>query len=418
MTEMMDAIVMGGGPGGATAGLMLARAGWRVAVIEKARFPRRKVCGEYLSSTNFPLLRRLGVAEEFLKRAGPPVQQTALFARDTVVTAPLPRTKEMPDGWGRAVGREVLDTLLLERAAQAGAQVRQPWAATKVEKRGDMFLCEATSKETRQTERLCAPTVIGAHGSWEPGTLPTQPARRPARASDLLGFKAHFCDCSLPNGVMPLLIFPGGYGGMAQTNDGRVVVSYCIRRDELERARRAVPGRSAAEAVSSRVRESCRGAREALARARQDGPWLSVGPIRPGVRAWFSDGIFYVGNAAAEAHPIIGEGISMAMQSAWLLCEGLFARGRGSWPGDTLGEIGREYARAWRKSFLPRLRAAEVFAQLAMRPIPVALLVPLFRSFPPLVTLMARWSGKARQVVPSGKGVPRSIDRRTDQPDA
>ena len=205
---------------------------------------------------------------------------------------------------------------------------------------------------------------------------------------------------------------------MAQTNDGRVVVSYCIRRDELERARRAVPGRSAAEAVSSRVRESCRGAREALARARQDGPWLSVGPIRPGVRAWFSDGIFYVGNAAAEAHPIIGEGISMAMQSAWLLCEGLFARGRGSWPGDTLGEIGREYARAWRKSFLPRLRAAEVFAQLAMRPIPVALLVPLFRSFPPLVTLMARWSGKARQVVPSGKGVPRSIDRRTDQPDA
>jgi len=70
------------------------------------------------------------------------------------------------------------------------------------------------------------------------------------------------------------------------------------------------------------------------------------------------------------------------------------------------------------KEFLPRLRAAEVFAQLAMRPIPVALLVPLFRSFPPLVTLMARWSGKARQVVPSGKGVPRSIDRRTDQPDA
>src|SRR5438034_7373326 len=42
MNELYDAIVLGGGPGGATAGLLLARAGWRVAIIEKARFPRRK----------------------------------------------------------------------------------------------------------------------------------------------------------------------------------------------------------------------------------------------------------------------------------------------------------------------------------------------------------------------------------------
>ena len=56
MVECFDAIVLGGGPGGATAGLLLARAGWSVAVIEKALFPRRKVCGEYISATNLPLL--------------------------------------------------------------------------------------------------------------------------------------------------------------------------------------------------------------------------------------------------------------------------------------------------------------------------------------------------------------------------
>ena len=79
MADLFDAVVLGGGPGGATAALLLARAGWSVAVIERARFPRRKVCGEYLSATNFPLLRRLGVAEDFLKSAGPPVRQVGLF---------------------------------------------------------------------------------------------------------------------------------------------------------------------------------------------------------------------------------------------------------------------------------------------------------------------------------------------------
>ena len=52
--EDFDAVVIGGGPGGATTAMLLARAGWSVAVIERQRFPRRKVCGEYLSGANWP----------------------------------------------------------------------------------------------------------------------------------------------------------------------------------------------------------------------------------------------------------------------------------------------------------------------------------------------------------------------------
>src|SRR2546429_5021142 len=177
MAEKFDALVIGGGPGGATAALLLARADWKVAVIEKAHFPRRKVCGEYVSATNLPLFRQLGIEADFQKVAGPPVNQVGLFARETIVSAPMPRMSESPDGWGPALGRETLDALLLDRAAEAGAHVGQPWWATKLRRGGGAFVCESTNTETGAANELQASVVIAAHGSWEPGALPTQPAR-------------------------------------------------------------------------------------------------------------------------------------------------------------------------------------------------------------------------------------------------
>src|SRR5262249_52630364 len=135
----------------------------------------------------------------------------------------------------------------------------------------------------------------------------------------------------LPASLMPLLSFPGGYGGMVHCDSGRMSLSCCVRRDWVERSRQVYPRVSAAEAVFHHIHASCRGVREALSHASLDGEWLSVGPIRPGIRGCGSEGIFLVGNAAGEAHPAIAEGISMAMQSAWLLCQQLTAK-----RGDTL----------------------------------------------------------------------------------
>ena len=393
MDERFDAVVIGGGPGGATTALLLARAGWSVALVERKPFPRRKVCGEYLSATNLPLLERLGLSDGFCELAGPPVRRVGLFARERILAAPLPQLAEHAAGWGRGLGRETLDSLLVQRARAAGAVVLQPCSARVIVREGEEYICSVDDGRNRT---LRSRVVIAAHGYWEPGPLPSQPAPTPPKPDDLLGFKAHFRESDLPADLMPLLVFPGGYGGMVHCDGGRVSLSCCIRRDRLAELRDGHPTEAAGEAVLGHILDSCRGVREALAGAQRDGRWLAAGSLRTGIRVRANGGLFLVGNAAGEAHPVVAEGISMAMQAAWLLTERLIAHRRGR---ANLHAVGKEYARAWRRAFGPRLRAAAAFAHWAMRPSAVAVALPLLRVFPAVLGWGARLSGKATRVV-------------------
>jgi len=396
MRDQYDALVIGGGVAGATSGVLLAAAGWSVALVEKRAFPRRKVCGECVAAPNLALLDALGVGRAFDALAGPPLERVALYAGDDEVRADLPRLRGGPSPWGRALGREHLDTLLVARAAELGADVWQPWTVVDVVRRDRVHECTLARSHGGESTTVAAPVLIDAHGSWEPGPAAGAPARVEAEPFDLFAFKANFSHASLEPGLLPVLAFDGGYGGMVIGDGGALTLACCVRRDRLRDGRAAAPGAPAGHAVEALLERSCGGVRRALQGAKRTGPWLGVGPIRPGRRElWTERGGFAVGNAAGEAHPILGEGISMAMQGAFLLCSRLEERRDELLGGAPQNEIARRYARDWRRAFGARLRCAALFATLAMRPRARALL-PLLRRWPGLLTASAIVGGKVR----------------------
>ncbi len=421
MTIDFDAVIIGAGPAGSAAAILLARAGWSVALVEKHSFPRRKVCGECLAASNLPLLQALGVGAAFDAAAGPALHEVVLMRGQRSAVADLPAAADPTQRWGRALGRETLDCLLLEQARAVGADILQPWSVSTIRGSAGDWHCQLRAGAgDRGGITLRSPLTIAAHGSWEPppihqpihqpnhqpialpahGPATTPWQRPPQRAHDLLAFKANFHGATLPNGQLPVLCLDGGYGGMVVADGGITTLACCVRRDRLDSLRRAAPGQSAGDTVEAWLRLENDGVRQVLRTARREGPWLAAGPIAPGIRLRVDDRVFRLGNAAGEAHPILGEGMSMALQSAVLLCRHLLNHaGPRQVPGAlTQRRIAAAYAAEWRRAFTPRLRLAAAFAQLAMRPAAATGLVALAQAWPGLLTLGARFGGKVCSV--------------------
>jgi flavin-dependent dehydrogenase len=395
--QHFDALIIGGGPAGSTVAILLAQAGWSVALVEQKQFPRRKVCGEYLSATNWPLLARLGVAEEFAQQAGPTICETAIFAGQRQYRAALPQPRG-GESWGRALAREHLDTLLIHRAMQCGATVFQPAKCVDLRRTEQGHVARLEGAAGAHSCELAAAVTIASHGSWEIGTLITQRKPRGPNGRGWLAFKAHFQHTNLPADLMPLLCFVGGYGGMVHVGGGRVSLSCCIQRRIFDRLLRSadVP---AGETVLTHLLQSCPVLRPVLDVATRDGNWLSAGVIQPGIRPRYRDGVFVLGNAAGEAHPVVAEGISMAMQSAWLLAERLIPH-RGDWRRSIHDQVGRDYSAAWQRAFARRIFAASAIAHWASRPRLVHATGPLLSLLPAIITWGARAAGKSQIILP------------------
>jgi flavin-dependent dehydrogenase len=409
MSEFTDALVIGAGPAGCASAILMAQAGWHVTLIEQSVYPRQKVCGECISAGSLELFDALGIGAAFRDMAGPELSRVGWMGSLTLLAAEFPACAEGAYAYGRAIGRDRLDALLIERARLVGVRVLQPAKVRAVQGDPGSFEVDIEMRSLNCVETLHARVLIDAHGSWEPapdgaatrdvGAAPESAGDAPKRASDLFAFKASFDNSNLSPGLLPVISLDGGYGGMVVAEGGRTTLACCIRRDRLRACRESMPGAPAGEAVAEFLRRSCAGVRDALMHSRQLGRWLSVGPIRPGIRVDRCDQAFRIGNAAGESHPLIGEGIGMALQSAHMLAAHLVGQRAAALDPERTRQLNARYAKAWRAAFAPRVRFAAAAAHAAMQPQFASLSHALVRRWPALLTRAARWAGKTRHYI-------------------
>ena len=160
-------VVVGAGPAGAAAAILLAERGWSVTLLDKAGFPRPKICGEYLSPEASRILDRLGVLKTVDQAGAQPLRGMRIVAPDGTALDGAYPTSGPWRGYrdhALAIPREALDRILVERAKSLPVDVRERHRVTGlVRDSGRVAGVTAQDEDGRELEIRCR-LVVGADG--------------------------------------------------------------------------------------------------------------------------------------------------------------------------------------------------------------------------------------------------------------
>ena len=353
-------VVAGGGPSGSAAAWQAVQTGARVLVVDKAGFPRDKPCGDGLTARAVSYLQKMGLADE-----------VSTFHRINRVTVfspsrwelSFPKRPGMPDH-GHTVSRTVLDTMLLEHAAKAGAVVRQGAEVSEpiIDDRG-----RVTGVVLKGGEKVHADAVIAADGAYSPIKRALQidsdyngysaiairaemDANRPDSDSFDIYLKFEFQGDQLP-----------GYGWVFPMGDGRLNIGLgYINSYKNWQAINAT--QFLGEFLATLPREWQLPPIEELKKNKSVRAWR----LPMGFTAWppWRPGVLFAGDSLGAGKPASGAGISKALESGLAAGECAIAALENGGPDDFTNYEQRMKA-AWGKEY----RRGRVLNKLAGYPV-------------------------------------------------
>ncbi len=306
---MPDVLIAGAGPAGCLAGIVLARAGARVLMIDRARFPRAKLCGDSFNPGALALLRRLGLAD-YVERHGSPADGMIVTGEGGVqVEARYPRGVR-----GRLIGRAEFDSWLLEQAVAAGV-----WFEERTRVTGALFAADGDSRVCGlRVERpdgrsalVHAPVTIAADGRRSTLAFSLGLARHPPRPRRW-AVGAYFEGVSGMSSFGEMHIRRGHYIGIAALPGG--IANACLVAPGLASlpAHRDLGRLLAAEMC----RDPVLGPR--FSSARLASRPMALGPLAVDSARAGAPGLLLAGDAAGFIDPMTGDGLYFAMRGGEL----------------------------------------------------------------------------------------------------
>jgi flavin-dependent dehydrogenase len=360
---MPDPVIVGGGPAGAAAAIMLARAGRAVTLIERDAAPADKVCGDFLGADAVRAIRALGVDVAALSPS--PIDAVRLVHGNRMASAPLPFA-------ALGLTRRALDAALLNAAQRRGATVLRGHRVRGVSQYGEALRLDCASLGP-----IVARTVFLASGKHD-----VRGAPRPAHGNGLVGMKMYFAldarQRAALRGHVELILFSGGYAGLQLVESDRAVLCMLVPASRVRAAPATWPG------LLDSLMEECPHLADRLAGARplRERP-VAVARLPYGYlhasapQDW--PGLFRLGDQASVIGSFAGDGVALALGSAALAARVWLAGGNAS----------GMYHRAWRSQVASQIRASSLINDACLSAATQPWLLRLCRLSPRLMRLVA-----------------------------
>lgn len=356
---MYDVIVVGAGPAGAATGILLADRGLEVLVLDRSRFPRPRICGEYLSPEAARVLDRMGALKAVEAAGAVPLSGMRITAPDgTVLTADYrPVAGWRPYcGHALAVSRTALDAILTDRLRALPVDFRERVRVTGVRVEGDRVVGVTALDADGAPLEFAGRAVVGADGraSVVAHQLGCRAPHRLQRAA-LVTYVRGVPDCTERGEIF---VDPPDYAILNPLDGGRVNLSLVVPLGDFAPWRGRLETFFRARLVQVRHLVGRVGGSEQIA------PVQAMAPLAWRVRPPREGGVLLVGDAAGFYDPFTGEGVFKALRGAELAAETLAPALRA---GDLSAAALAAYWRARRAAFADRERFTRLLNAIVRR---------------------------------------------------
>ena len=362
---MYDTIIIGSGLAGLTAAIELARNNHNIIVFEKQQYPHHKVCGEYVSNEIIPYLKSLGINLDAAVKID--ALQFSTQKGNSIKT-------KLPLG-GIGISRYYFDELLYKRALELNVTFVFE-TVISVDFLNDYFQIETDSGKIYKAQ-----TAIGSYGKRS--NLDRQLERNfITQKSSWMAIKSHYSYDSLPENLVGLHNFTGGYGGLSKTETGAVNFCYLVNYKSFKDFKDINNFNQFIVSKNPILKDFLVKATPLFEQP------LSIAQISFKKKKAVEKHVLMCGDTAGLIHPLCGNGMAMAIHSAKIASELL----RAYFNSDERDREKLEfnYRNEWKKNFAYRLWIGRRLQWILLHETLANTLIRLVAISPPLLRLLIK----------------------------